>query len=225
MTTLTAGDTITPHLAITDLTIDDTTTATLTIYDPDDDPLTATATPDDDTRTVWTANTITVAAPGEWRMVWTVTNGAGQRRTIVRVITVTDDAVTVPTGFSYATTGDWAHYTRNPLPDDGRRTLIAASREIDRATRTAVYATDDRGYATDPDIRRALADATCELVLWWAETGLETGAARLFTTASIAGVNIGYASAGKDPQADRVGPKVKAILATAGLARGAVRYG
>jgi hypothetical protein len=214
------GDVLTPQLMVAPYA--DDTAAALRITSPD--AAVDVAVYSSDGGHNWVGQQITFTTEGEWYLDWTVT-GTG-RGTARQTVVVDVPAGYTPDGFSYATTGDLARYTGKPLQADARRKLINASREIDRITRAAVYATDTHGYAVDTVVRKALADATCELVAWWAETGTETGAAALITNASIAGVSIGYGGkTSGNPQADRVGPRIWSILLNANLVRAGVSYG
>lgn len=170
--------------------------------------------------TLWAAPPVTLAVPGEWVTTWTFT-GAGAGTARQTMVVDPDGDGDVPAGFSHATTADLVRHTGRPLPAGARRSLIAASAEIDRITVAARYTVDPAtGKAADPLVRKALAAAVCELVGWWAETGLETGGRSLYTSASIGGVSLGWGGANtKNPQADRVGPKVWTILMGAGLIR------
>jgi hypothetical protein len=209
------GDLHTPRIDVPDG--EPGTHAVLAMLDPDDGSATLAVEADPDHQT-FLGPELRFVEPGEWRFLWTVT-GAGATR-ITQVVAVDPDPHALPAGFSHATTGDLARYSGKPLPPAARRLLIDASVEIDRLTRTAVYTTDPAtGRATDPRLRAALAEATCELIGWWDETGTATGSRALFTSASIAGVSLGFGGGGAqaNPQADRIGPRVWSILLGAGL--------
>lgn len=213
------GDTYTPHLTVADG--DPSTGVLLEVVDGDEQFVLAGLPAPDDlpaTGTTWAAPPLTLGGPGQWRLTWTITLGSGDTRTVTQVVDVDPDPTADPGGFSHATTGALVRYSGRPLPPDARRKLVAASAEVDRLTRAARYATDpDTGRAVDPAVARTLADATCELVGWWAETGLESGGRALYTSASIAGVSLGMGGSQQNPQADRIGPKVWSILQTGGL--------
>lgn len=203
------------------LTVDpfgDDTAATLQLEDPDGDRVPLSVSTADGGNT-WTAGEVRFAAGGRWWLLWHVegTGGPGDAELPVDV----DDPQPEPVGFSHATTGDYTRHTGLAPDDDTWRQLVAASREIDRATRLAVYATDPvTGRAADPAVAAALAEATCELVTWWQETGLQTGSRALVSSASIGGVSLGFAGGGgaqRNPQADRIGPAVWTILIDSGL--------
>jgi hypothetical protein len=210
-----AGDLYTPHIDVTGG--DPTTTATLAMLDADDNASTLPVT-GDGTGLTFDGPQVPLTAGGEWRFTWTVRKPGAADLVHTDVLLVDPDPAAIPAGFSYATTGDLARYTMTAVPVDARTRLINASREIDRITKSALYATGPDGKAVDPGIRRALADATCELIGWWDSTGTETGDRSLFTSASIAGVSLGFGGSGaSNPQADRVGPRVWTILLGAGL--------
>lgn len=208
-----AGEQYTPHLDVPNGDV--TTVAALTLLDADDMTSVPAVFRDPDA-THWSSAPITLVG-GEYRFYWTVA-GAGAESSTLQILTVDPDPDAIPAGFSFATVADLVAYTGQSLPPGGRRLLINASREIERITKSAVYRTGPDGRPTDPDLRRALADATCELIGWWDETGTETGARGLFTSAGIAGVSLGFGGQGaSNPQADRVGPRVWSILLNAGL--------
>jgi len=89
----------------------------------------------------------------------------------------------------YAETSDLVAMLPDGLtaPADATRLLIRASRAIDSALRTAVYAVDDDGVPTDTLLAAALLDATCEQAAWWLETGDEQGVAGTITSAGSGG--------------------------------------
>lgn len=170
--------------------------------------------------TALTGANVGLVVPGEWRFTWTITGpGATVRAEIVMV----DPAPAIrPAGpVPFATTADLATHLGRPIGPDARSLLADATVEIERITKTAVYPVDLAGRPTDTRVAAALRDATCELVAWWDETGTATGARGLFTSASIAGVSLGYGGSGSaNPQADRVGPRIWSILLSAGLVDG-----
>ena len=53
-----------------------------------------------------------------------------------------------------------------PGEPEATRLLTAASKEIRRATKTAIYDVDEDGYPTDTAIRQAFRDATCAQAIW-----------------------------------------------------------
>lgn len=215
------GDLITPLLDVNPFGPD--TLAALIVVDPAEDAMPLVVTPQGG-GSQWFGEQIRVGEPGEWLLNWTVT-GTGADVVTQRVV-VDPGPNDIPTGFSYANTGDLVRYSGRPLPTNARRVLIDASREIERITKAARYTTDDRGYALDPALRTALADATCELVGWWDETGTSSGGRHLYTSASIGPVSVGWGGNADNAQKDRVGPRVWTILLNAGLlSTGGVLYG
>lgn len=119
----------------------------------------------------------------------------------------------------YATVEQLTDYmTPDPVPGDAERLLRDATVEVDRLLLCAVYDTDADGIATDATIKQAIQDATCELARWWDETGDSTGAAAVYTSASIGGVSLGRGAQAGGAGSSRIGPHVYSILAAAGLA-------
>lgn len=97
----------------------------------------------------------------------------------------------------YATRDQLVDYTPADLKDkipaepEATRLLTAASKEVQLATRTAIYTTDTGGYPTDAVIRRAMQDATCAQALWWAiNSGEETGTADEWESVKIGSVSL-----------------------------------
>lgn len=80
------------------------------------------------------------------------------------------------TGRVYATSADLAAYpVAVPSGWSAGLLLLRASRDVDRALLTAVYATDSTGLPTDPVLQQALRDAVCEQVAAMVATGDRTG--------------------------------------------------
>lgn len=120
----------------------------------------------------------------------------------------------------YATLGDLAakkpeDVTLSSSNAELTRLLESASREIRRATKTAIYATDDDGYPTDTKIRETFRLATCAQVYWWAETGDEQGVDGQFSSASIGSVSLSRGSGGgaAGGNGGRLAPAAATILA------------
>lgn len=207
------GQLYTPTLAVDPH--DPTTDATYVLVDPDDGasaPITAVTADDGAT---FTGTPVRMSAAGQWRINWHVTGlGAIDVTHVVNVDPADSDA---PVGFTFATTGDLVTYTGLPLPADARRLLIAASREVERLTRTAVYAVDTSGVPTDAAVAEALRDATCEIVSWGQLTGDPTGAIAAVSSASIGGVSLSFAKGAGGGVADRLGPALTTILTNANL--------
>lgn len=128
----------------------------------------------------------------------------------------------------YATLGDLAgnkpeDVTLSSSDTELTRQLDSASREIRRATKTAIYTTDVDGYPTDTKIRETFRLATCAQVYWWAETGDEQGVQAQFTSLSIGSVSMsrGGGSAGGSGSQERLAPTAATILAD-GITPGAI---
>ncbi|MEV4053035.1 hypothetical protein AB0J55_17770 [Amycolatopsis sp. NPDC049688] len=128
----------------------------------------------------------------------------------------------------YATLGDLAEHkpedvTLSSSNTELARQLESASREIRRATKTAIYDVDSDGYPTDTKIRETFRLATCAQVYWWAETGDEQGVAGQFNNVSIGSVSMsrggGAAAAGGND--GRLAPTAATILAD-GVTPGAI---
>lgn len=114
--------------------------------------------------------------------------------------------------------------------------LRMASRMVDAATVTAVYAVDGTGRATDTRVGDALRDATCAQAAAWHALGIDPakGAAGAPTATPVASKAIGSASISYDrsgaqiaaqARADAAGslaPEAWHILAAAGLTAGRV---
>lgn len=120
----------------------------------------------------------------------------------------------------YATLGDLAakkpeDVTLSSSNTELTRLLESASREIRRATKTAIYDTDVDGYPTDTKIRETFRLATCAQVYWWSETGDEQGVQGQFTSVSVGSVSMsrggGNSGSGGGGQ-DRLAPAAATIL-------------
>ncbi len=167
---------------------DGTTTATLTVVDPDDATTTPAVTSGAGGHN-WASAAYEFTQPGEWIERWTVTGrGAGKQRT---TILVAPDPGDVPSGGRvYATTADYARWLDTAPPAGSRRALAAASRVIDDMLRTAVYDVDDGGLPTDTDVIAALRDATCAQ----AEFGRAAGDSNFVGAAGVTQVALGSLS-------------------------------
>lgn len=103
-------------------------------------------------------------------------------------------------------------------PANAERMLRDASRDVDDLIVSAIYSTGPDEMPLDDEIREALRDATLALVRWWLATGDDgSGTSQILTSASIAGVSLGFGNAGKDQPSMKYGPRVPGILARAGL--------
>lgn len=119
----------------------------------------------------------------------------------------------------YATVDELANAIKPKTPPaNAEQLLVDASGDIDDLILSAVYETDAAGYPTDPEIRDALKQATIALIRWWGGIGEDgTGITQVLTSASIAGVALGFGNGGKDQPSMKYGPRVPGILARAGL--------
>ena len=138
--------------------------------------------------------------------------------------------VNTPMALVYATLGDLAakkpeDVTLSSSNTELTRQLESASREIRRATKTAIYDTDTDGYPTDTDVREAFRLATCAQVYWWAETGDEQCVAGQFTNVSIGSVSLSRGSVNSSSSSssrERLAPAADTILRDAGVLAGAI---
>lgn len=78
----------------------------------------------------------------------------------------------IPTAL--ATPDDYAEWTGDSSnPPKLTRTLRSCTTLVLAATKTAVYAVDDEGFATDADVKAALRDATCIQASAWVALGID----------------------------------------------------
>ncbi|MFM9675772.1 hypothetical protein [Streptomyces brasiliscabiei] len=164
------GDIVTASLTVAPYDV--TTSATLAVTAPDGTtsaPATGTA----DGGQTWTS-TLTYTQAGVWLLRWTVTGtGASVEN---QQVSVAPTPGTGLTGRVYATTTQLANKLQAAPELDSVRQLADASKSLDDALLTAIYDTDDEGMPTDPAVIAAFAEAVCEIVSWWSETGDELGA-------------------------------------------------
>ena len=126
----------------------------------------------------------------------------------------------IPPGVrQYASSADLAKWLDGAPPLDADRKLRRASRLIDRATLTAVYQTDARGYPTEQQVIEAFRDATCAQVESWGVTGDEHNEAAKYSSASVGGASYTRATGGGTP-ADRLCDRAADELITSGLLPG-----
>lgn len=101
--------------------------------------------------------------------------------------------------------------------------LRAASIELEKLLRLAVYDTDDDGYPTDGDTGDVFAEATCAIVEHWQFTDDPYGVEATQGAVKIGSVSLGTTSSGADNStareklARRIGDKAIDILANAGF--------
>lgn len=125
----------------------------------------------------------------------------------------------------FATVSDYDDFAELEYDDDVllAKRLRSASEQVERLTRLAVYATDDDGYPTDPDVEAAFRDATCAIAEHWADTGDPRGVDATQGAVKIGSVSLGTTSSSKesmsarDKLAERIGHRAIDILTTAGL--------
>ncbi|MGC5343648.1 hypothetical protein [Streptomyces sp. DT171] len=123
----------------------------------------------------------------------------------------------------YATPEQLADATGQPAPADAVRLLTRASEDVEDALRTAVYDTDATGMPTDPDVRDALAAATCAQVEYvTAQGGDDTGAAGQWDSVSIGPVSMSGRKGGPVGSAVDLGPRALRTLTRAGLLPGVI---
>jgi len=94
----------------------------------------------------------------------------------------------------YATSGDLATWTGTTAPDNATTLLRTASLIVRKATKTAVYATDDTGAPTDADTIDAFRDATCAQAAAMDANGVDPLAGQAGASQEIASTSIGSAS-------------------------------
>lgn len=180
-----AGDQITATLLVSPF--DNTTAATLRVTKPDGTVSMPTTSSADDGNT-WTAP-ILLDQAGSWMLKWSVTGmGASVEWQEIGVGPGLDYAD--PDLRIYATTTDLANFLRSAPPTGARKLLDDASRKMVGVLLTAVYATDEDGYPSDPKQKKAIADATCAIVEWWGETGDVLGTDGNWTSASAGNVSV-----------------------------------
>jgi hypothetical protein len=103
----------------------------------------------------------------------------------------------------YADTADLtsAPWSVSDLPANADRLLVRASQMVRGTTRTAIYAVDDTGMPTDPDVAAAFRDATCAQVSAWIAAGIDdptavlAGSAGVVASKSLGPRSISYAGA------------------------------
>lgn len=126
----------------------------------------------------------------------------------------------------YATLGDYEQFTDGDHEEESDEVINAklrrASIVVDGLTRRSVYAVDEDGYPTDPDIADAFRDMTCAQVAWWDDTDDVTGAGSQAGTFSIGSVSIGASgrttgNGAPNAAASRIAPEAVEIGVNAGL--------
>lgn len=180
-----AGDQIEATLLVSPF--DNTTQATLTATKPNGTVIVPTTSTSDDGQT-WTAP-ILLDQAGTWVLKWSVI-GMGASVEYQEVGVGPGLAYSDPDLRIYATTTDLANFLRSAPPTGAQKLLEDASRRMVGVLLTAVYATDEDGYPSDPTVKKAIADATCAIVEWWGETGDTLGTDGNWTSASAGNVSV-----------------------------------
>lgn len=209
-------------IAVLTLTVspfDPTTTATVAVSSPTNVATAPTATPNVD-RSVWTAQ-LPLPEAGEYVARWTVTGvGAGVEQQSVTA------RPSLPVSIAgqriYATTADLAkHLEGAALPAYPRKLLKQASADVERATKCAIYVTDDNGFPTDAAVILAFKEATCAQVEWWGETGDALGIQGSYQNVKIGSVALSGGPGATGTQGE-LAPNAHTVLDNAGLLPGVV---
>lgn len=133
----------------------------------------------------------------------------------------------------YATPTDYDSFAEEPW-DGSNQVLLArlrsASIEVEKLTRTTVYATDDDGYPTAAEVSDAFTEATCAIVEFWQDTDDPRGVDAAQGAVKILSVSLGTTSSSTDNATEReklirrIGGKAIDILTNAGLIGSAVAH-
>jgi hypothetical protein len=196
---------------------DDDTAVALTVHPPTGTPFVATVTRDELTGK-WVA-LVTYTMAGVWQMVWVITGvGAGSR---VQKVAVGPASIGSDPRHTYANSAQLTHYLNEAPPLDADWRLRNASALVDEVLIGSVYDVDEDEMPTNTKIIKAMMEAVCETVRWWAEIGDDgTGATAMLASASISNVALGWNSGGKGTRAAaaaRLGPSTMSILRVAGM--------
>lgn len=123
----------------------------------------------------------------------------------------------------YATPEQLATWTGQPAPADAERLLARAGEDIDSALLTAIYPVDEDGDPLDPEIRAALANATCAQVEFQLAGGDDgTGAGGQWDSVSIGPVSLSGRSSRTAAAGVELAPRADRALRRAGLTPGRV---
>ncbi|MEV0410312.1 hypothetical protein AB0I68_05720 [Streptomyces sp. NPDC050448] len=123
----------------------------------------------------------------------------------------------------YATPEQLAAWTGQPAPADAERLLARAGEDIDSALLTAIYPVDEDGDPLDPEVRAALANATCAQVEHQLAGGDDgTGAGGLWDSVSIGPVSLSGRSSRTAAAGVELAPRADRALRRAGLTPGRV---
>ncbi|MEV6735250.1 hypothetical protein [Streptomyces sp. NPDC051364] len=121
--------------------------------------------------------------------------------------------------------GVWqlAAWTGQPAPADAERLLARAGEDIDSALLTAIYPVDEDGDPLDPEVRTALANATCAQVEHQLASGDDgTGADGQWDSVSIGPVSLSGRSSPTTAASVELAPRSDRALRRAGLTPGRV---
>ncbi|KFK89981.1 hypothetical protein IX27_02800 [Streptomyces sp. JS01] len=123
----------------------------------------------------------------------------------------------------YATPEQLAAWTGQPAPADAERLLARAGEDIDSALLTAIYRVDEDGDPLDPEVRTALANATCAQVEFQLAAGDDgTGAGGQWDSVSIGPVSLSGRSSRTAAAGVELAPRADRALRRAGLTPGRV---
>jgi hypothetical protein len=212
------GDIATLTLTVAPSGVD--TSATVTVTSPTGVVTSPTTTPNGD-RSIWTAQ-LPLTLPGEYLIRWVVTGtGAGAEQSAVTARPALPVVVAGP--HVYATTADLANFLEKAPPANARRLLWQASRDVERATKTAIYDVDDNGFPTDTAVKAAMRDAVCAQVEWWGETGDSLGAGGQWSSVKIGSVALDGRAAASGTGGELT-PNAVTFLENAGLLPGSVLH-
>ncbi|MET9601097.1 hypothetical protein [Streptomyces sp. NPDC006459] len=123
----------------------------------------------------------------------------------------------------YATPEQLAAWTGQPAPADAERLLARAGEDVDSALLTAIYPVDEDGDPLDPEVRTALANATCAQVEFQLAGGDDgTGAGGQWASVSIGPVSLSGRSSRTAAAGVELAPRADRALRRAGLTPGRV---
>lgn len=133
----------------------------------------------------------------------------------------------------YATASDYDTYAETAWTEDADlllKRLRAASIEVEKLTRAALYDVDPDGYPTDAGTAEAFAEATCAIVEHWQFTDDPYGVDAAAGAVKIGSVSLGTTSSSSDGLSAReklerrIGSRAIDILTNAGLIGSAVAH-
>lgn len=207
-------------LTLTVAPFDNTTTATVSVTSPTGTVTSPSTTPNGE-RSIWTAQ-LPLTEPGAYAVRWIVTGvGAGVEQSTVTAQPALP--VVIAGQRVYANTAQLANYLQAVPPANARKLLAQASRDVERATKTAIYDTDTNGFPTDAKVLAAFRDAVCAQVEWWGETGDSLGAGGQWGDVKIGSVALGGRT-GTTGTGGQLTANAATILDEAGLLPGSVLH-